>query len=249
MMYYSHNLHFLAAARAAQGRFEDAKKAADQLAANVAPGVGEMPMLEGFLQIPVMMLVRFNRWDDILKLPAPNPKMAISTAVWRYARGCAYAAARDVKNAVNEQMALSSLRKQLPAGASFGLNSAENVLKVAGSVLDARIAAASGDAAASIEHWKKAVEAQDALAYDEPAGWYYPVRESLGAALLKAGKAAEAETVFREDLKRNSRSGRSLFGLLESLKAQNKTSDVEWVRKQFEIAWKDSTVPLQISDL
>jgi hypothetical protein len=130
----------------------------------------------------------------------------------------------------------------------FGtLNSVESVLKVAGAILSARIAAAGGDRAGAIEHWRRAVAAQDALAYDEPPAWYYPVRESLGAALLASGQAAEAESVFREDLRRNARSGRSLFGLMESLKAQKKSSDAEWVRKQVEEAWKAG--PLRVEDL
>ena len=95
---------------------------------------------------------------------------------------------------------------------------------------------------------KRAVSAQDALAYDEPPAWYYPVRESLGAALLANGRGAEAEAVFREDLKRNARNGRSLFGLMESLKAQKKTTDAEWVRKQFEEAWKGAPA-LRVDDL
>ena len=102
-------------------------------------------------------------------------------------------------------------------------NSAAAVLEVAANVLDARIAEAKGDSAAAIASWRKAVEAEDRLAYDEPPGWYYPTRESLGAALLRAGQAAEAEAVFRADLESNPRNGRSLFGLAKSLEAQKKT--------------------------
>src|SRR5436190_204492 len=225
LMYYSHNLHFLVAARAAQGRFEEARKAAAQLVANVSSAVKDMPMLEGFLPTPLFVLLRFHRWGEILKLPAPDAKLAASTAVWHYARGCAFAATGDARNAASEQAALAGIRKQTPADAMFGpLNTAESIFKVADAVLSARIAAAGGDAAGAIEHWKRAVSAQDALAYDEPPAWYYPVRESLGAALLANGRGAEAEAVFREDLKRNARNGRSLFGLMESLKAQKKTT-------------------------
>jgi hypothetical protein len=93
------------------------------------------------------------------------------------------------------------------------------------------------------------VEAQDAQAYDEPPGWYYPVRESLGAALLKSGRAAEAEAVFRADLKRNPRNGWSLFGLLESLRSQKKDADARWVQREFDGGWKDSPIRLRIGDL
>ena len=247
LMYYSHNLHFLAFARMAQGRFEEAKKAADQVAANVAPALKEMPMLEGFSPTPVFVLLRFHRWAEVLKLPAPDPKLTISRTVWHYSRGVAFAASGDAKSAAAEQGAFGEARKRIPADAILSLNSAENVFKVADAVLAAGIAAAGGDSHAAIEHWKKAVEAQDALAYDEPPGWYYPVRESLGAALLKSGQAAEAEAVFRADLKRNPRNGRSLFGLLESLKAQKKTVNAQWVQSEFDSAWKSS--PLRLGDL
>lgn len=248
-MYYSHNLHFLVAARAAQGRFEEARTAAAQLVANVGPGLKDMPMLEGFMPTPIFVLLRFHRWDEIRKLPAPDPKMILSTAIWRFARGCAFAAAGDVKDATAEQSAFTEARKQAPAEAAFGLASAEKVFQVAASVLSARIAAAGGNADAAIGHWRKAAEAQDSLPYDEPPGWYYPVRESLGGALLKTGRAADAEAVFRDDLKRNPRNGRSLFGLLESLKAQKKSAPTQWVQKEFDEAWKDASVRLRIEDL
>jgi len=134
----------------------------------------------------------------------------------------------------------------VPATALYvnGNNSAENVLKLAATVLDARLAA---DRQNSVALWKEATEAQDALIYDEPPPWYYPIRESWGAALLRNGQPAEAEAVFREDLKRNKRNGRSLFGLMESLKAQNKTVDAEWVRKEYGAAWRGE--PLRIEDL
>ena len=90
---------------------------------------------------------------------------------------------------------------------------------------------------------------QDGLAYNEPPDWYYPVRESLGGALLRDGQAAEAEKVFRDDLARNPRNGRSLFGLWQSLKAQNKTADAEWAHTEFEAAWKNADSPLSIGDL
>ena len=115
--------------------------------------------------------------------------------------------------------------------------------------MEARLAMAKKDTAAAIEHFRLAVEAQDKLSYDEPADWFYPVRESLGAALLQNGNAAEAEQVFRADLTKNLRNGRSLFGLMESLKAQKNQIAVEFVRPEFEAAWKNADAPLKIEDL
>jgi tetratricopeptide (TPR) repeat protein len=123
------------------------------------------------------------------------------------------------------------------------------VLGVASHVIEARIAAAQGQRDVAIAHWKKAVEIQDTLNYDEPADWYYPVRESLGAALLTAGKAADAESVFREDLRQNPRNPRSLFGLQEALRAQGKEADATWVDRQFRETWKDADTSLTLAAL
>ena len=124
-----------------------------------------------------------------------------------------------------------------------------HTLLVASHDLDARIAEARKDSTAAIESWRQAVAAEDLLAYDEPAAWQNPMRESLGAALLAAGQPAEAEKVFRADLERNPRNPRSLFGLAESLKAQGKSADAAWVQAQFEAAWKHADTKLSIGDL
>jgi tetratricopeptide (TPR) repeat protein len=120
------------------------------------------------------------------------------------------------------------------------------VLGVASHVVDARIAAAESQKDAAIEHWTKAVAMQDTLNYDEPADWYYPVRESLGAALLAAGKAHEAEAVFRADLQQNPRNPRSLYGLMQALQAQGDASDAAWVEAQFNAAWKNADAKLTL---
>jgi len=116
-------------------------------------------------------------------------------------------------------------------------------------MLDAKLAAATGRTDAAIAAWRRAVAAEDALAYDEPPAWYYPTRESLGGELLRNGQAVEAEVVFREDLKRNPGSGRSLFGLAEALKAQEKDADAAEVLTQFKKAWARADVPATLSSL
>jgi hypothetical protein len=114
----------------------------------------------------------------------------------------------------------------------------------------ARLAAARGDRKAAVNFLRQAVAAEDALAYDEPPGWYHPLsRESLGGALLLDKQYAEADAVFREDLRRNRRNGRSLFGLAESLKAQGKARESELVGREFERAWKAADTRLTIADL
>jgi tetratricopeptide (TPR) repeat protein len=223
LMYYGHNLHFLSAAHAMAGRFAEAKQAADQLAELEAPAVKEMPMVEFFLSTPTFVLLRFQRWNDILQAPAPDPSLPITNVVWHFARCLAHAATGDVEHAESERRAFASAAEALPADALLSAtNKSGPVLRLAVTVLDARIATARGEKKQAITHWRKAVPVQDTLAYDEPPAWYYPVRESLGGALLMDGQYREAEKVFRADLQRNPRNGRSLFGLLESLRAQKR---------------------------
>jgi tetratricopeptide (TPR) repeat protein len=128
-------------------------------------------------------------------------------------------------------------------------NKAKDVLGVPAHAIDARIAAAKGHKDEAVTHWQKAAELQDTLNYSEPADWYYPVRESLGAALLSAGKPAEAEQVFRADLLQNPRNPRSLFGLMESLRAQHRDDDAIWVEKQYKTAWKNADSKLTLLSL
>ncbi len=131
----------------------------------------------------------------------------------------------------------------------FGFSRGADVLELAAASLDARLAERAGDRAGALTHWQRAVAAQDRLSYDEPPDWYYPVRESLGGALLRADRAAEAEAVFRADLERNPRNPRSLFGLAESLAAQKKTADAAWVRAAFESGWREADTRLTLADL
>jgi tetratricopeptide (TPR) repeat protein len=246
LMLYPHNVHFVAVARAAQGRYAEAKAAAEKLAAIATPTVPQMPMAEAWVAAPLFVQLRFQRWDEILAAPAPAPALVAATALWHFGRSAAFGAKRQMEDARKERDQFETARKQVPADALYvnGNNSVENVLKVAASVLEARLAL---DGRSAVGLWEKAVQAQDALIYDEPPPWYYPVRESWGAALLRNGQAAEAEVVFREDLRQNRRNGRSLFGLMESLKAQKRNMDAEWVRREYQAAWKGD--PLRIEDL
>lgn len=247
-MYYNHNLHFAAAAWSMAGNSAEAKKAADQLSASATPLLAEMPMVEAFLTMPAFVSIRFQRWGEVLRIPDPGQKFPILKSVWHYGRVLALIAVRDGKRAQPEKKQFEAARASVPPGAFYGNNSPGDVLTLASLILDARLAWLAGDRTASIETWRKAVAAEDALAYDEPPPWYYPVRESLGAALLRDGRATEAEAVFREDLARNPRNGRSLFGLAEALKVEQRSADATWVERQFAAAWKDADVKLRLED-
>jgi tetratricopeptide (TPR) repeat protein len=251
MMYYCHNLHFLAASDSMGGDFIGAKQAADELADHVGPMLNDMPVAEVYVPTPIFVLVRFHRWDEILRLPPPNPRLAMTTAFWHFARGSAFAAKGQIAMAEAERRILETARTETAAGLGFSFysNKANTFLVLAANILDARISSAQADPARAIQYWEKAVEIEDTLNYGEPPEWFYPVRESLGSALLLNGQAGRAEAVFRADLEQYPRNPRSLFGLLRALEAQKKNADVEEVRREFEAAWKNADSPLQLGDL
>ncbi len=250
LMYHSHNEHFLASAACMEGRYVEAKAAADGLATRLMPHAKTMPMLDSFIMTPFWVDARFGKWDAILAAPEPPKELPSTHVMWRYARTLAFAARGEQEKATAERENFTADAAVFPADANLGkFNPSKDLLALAAQVLDARVAMARGSKEEAVAHWQKAVELQDALNYHEPPDWYYPVRESLGGALLTAGKALEAEAVFREDLRRNPRNPRSLFGLMQSLKAQQKDADVAWVQKQFEAAWKNADTELQLADL
>jgi tetratricopeptide (TPR) repeat protein len=243
-MYYAHNLHFILYARSMQGRRADALKAADTLAAAVAPMAEAMPeMAEVFEFIPKFALLRFNEWDKVLALRKPKDVQKISTALWHFARTLAYAGKKDKTAAAKERAEFESARKAVKPDADWGQSKAAPVLEMAAEILAAKI---QGD---EIAHLTKAVAIQDAFTYDEPPAWYYPLRESLGVALLRAGNAGEAEKIFREGARRIPKNGRMLFGLMQSLKAQNKQEESTWVQKEYEAAWSKADVKLTLEEM
>jgi tetratricopeptide (TPR) repeat protein len=251
MMYYCHNLHFLAASYGMEGDFAHAKQAADELVAHVGPMLHDMPFTEMYAPYPIFVLLRFHRWDEVLKFPSPSLSLAMTTAFWHFARGSAFAAKNQIAMAEAERTVLETARKQTPADQEFSTfsNKARTFLEVAENVLDARIAAAKGDHERAINYWEKGVEIEDKLYYGEPPEWFYPVRESLGAALLLNGLAEQAEKVFRTDLEQYPRNPRSLFGLLKALETQKKLDAAEAVRREFEAAWKNAGTTLTLTDL
>lgn len=249
MMYYNHNIHFLASANALKGRYADSIKAARELEANVAPHLKAMPMLEMFRPYPIIAQVRFNRWDEILKEPKPDAALKITTGFWHYARGSAYAATNQAANAEAELKALQALVKTISADAPMGNNLAVNVMKVADLALAGRIAFARGDTQAAFGLLNRAAAAEDETSYNEPADWDLPVREVLGGLLLSSGDYAAAEKAFRDELKKHPRNGRALFGLAESLKQQGNKLSAQMVSREFEQAWKDADTKLTIEGL
>jgi len=250
-MYRSHNVHFLAAAAMMDGEYDVALSASKDLDARANRMIPDMPMAEAFKPYQLFVQLRFGHWDDVLAAP-PAPENLKGLALFtHYARGVAFAAKGNAAQAEAERSAMESFYKQIPPGPAFGMtyNDWSTLHDLAAHTLNARIAAARQDSAAAIQEWRAAVDVQDHMNYDEPADWYYPVRESLGAALLAGGDAAAAEKVFREDLDGdNRRNPRSLFGLWSALQAQHKDADAQWVKSAFQSAWKGSPDALRLAD-
>lgn len=246
--YYCHNLHFILRARTEQGLYTDARQATDLLVTQAADGAASMPdMGDYYLPNRLFLLLRFARWDDVLAEPAPDSRMIMTAALRHYARGLAYAGKGDRAKSMEEQQAFSAARAAIPQQTMFLFNPADKIMNIAALVLEARLAT---DANSAIPIWRRAVEAQDALSYDEPPAWYYWLRQSLGAALLRSGRAAEAEAVFREGLRRVPRNPRLLFGLWKCLEAQERSSDAGWVQRELAASWRggDPASSLRIED-
>jgi tetratricopeptide (TPR) repeat protein len=234
------------------GNYAEAHKAAAMLAEHVGPYVKDVPPLEGFMTVPLAVEVRFQKWDGILNLPQPNAAMKTTTIYWHFARGMALAAEGKLAEAEAEHRIVREAAEKTPPDQVFAMpvnNKTKDVLTIAANVLGAKIAVAKQDSTSAVAMLRRAVAIQDSLNYDEPPDWFYPVRESLGAVLLLSGNATEAEKVFREDLERNPRNPRSLFGLSEALRAQNRAYDAQFVDKQFQSNWKGADIKLKVADL
>ncbi len=244
VMYYGHNLQFESAAAMFSGNFAEARAAATRTVELVDPIADEMAMVEPYAAQDLAVLVRFGRWDEVVAAKAPKPTRTIQTALYHFARGAALAGLGKSDEAAAELRALEQAAAKIPGDAVVGpANSAAVVAAVAIADLAARVAEARGDLPGAIAGFTRAVAAEDRLGYNEPPDWLLPERERLGVTLLKAGKAADAEAVFRADLVKHVDNPRSLFGLWRSLEAQKKYMATE-TRERFEKAWAAADVTL-----
>lgn len=249
MMYYNHNIHFLSCASAMNGNYAEAIKQAQILESNVRPHLKMMPMLEMFSPYPIVTLVRFRKWDEIMKYPAPSAEMRITGGFLNFARGMALANSAKTDDAKKELAALREKIKAIPADTGFGNSTAHGVLKVAEELLAGEIALSNGENKAAIESFRKAAASEDIVNYNEPPDWDIPVREWLGRALLTDGQFAEAEKVYRAEIAKHPRNGRALFGLAESLRKQGKTDSAAMVQREFEKSWEKADTKLAVEDL
>ena len=249
LAYYPHNHHFLAFAATLAGKSALAIAAAKRTAATTPARVAkQVPFLEPYLHYTYLTLVTFGRWDELLAMPLPPVDLAYSRGMAQYARGVALAATRRFAEA---QAALDTLKRIAKSGtrgyAAAGWTTPGTNLQIATHALLGEIAARRGALEEGIAHFREAMKIEDDQLYTEPPDWYYPIRHSLAAVLLRGGRAVEAERLYREDLKRFPENGWSLFGLAQALRAQGKSAEAADVDARFARAWAGTDVTLTAS--
>jgi len=251
LAYYPHNIHFLWDSATMEGRSQVAIAAARKTASSIPTDAWrDVSLLHQFLVTPLFAYTRFGEWDLVLNEPRPPEDSLFWTGVWYYARGLAYTATGKLDEATRE---LNRLREIAGYDSlegyrvTFSRNGAKAILDLAAVVLAGELSAKRGDYDIAIARLHRGVLLEDNLIYNEPPDWHVPVRQSLGAVLLSAGRAAEAEAIYWQDLERNRENGWSLFGLMESLRAQGKEEQAAAVEKRFRKAWKRSDVTLTAS--
>jgi tetratricopeptide (TPR) repeat protein len=244
MMYYPHNVHFRSFSAAMEGRRDDALESAHKVAAGISSEMmHHMPMLEGIAAAPFFQMVRFERWDELLAAPAPAREQRYLTALHHWARGVALATLRRPADAAAEARRLDAILAKTPEGQlATQVNTGKRMLGIASNHLHGEIAAAQGRMDEAVRRMRAAVALEDGATYMEPPDWFTPVRSSLGATLLRADRAREAELVFEEDLKRHPENGWSLRGLAASLERQGKQHEADAVRARQARAWARADV-------
>ena len=236
-------------AASAEGRSQTAIEAGRKVASKIGDEMlDKLPILAGFRVVPWYALTRFAKWDEMLAEPAPPERFVYLTGTWHYARGLAFVGKGQLAEAEKE---LAEVRRiagdkalEVPL---FSPNMAAAIFAAAPEVLSGEIAAKRKDYDAAITHLERAVRLEDGLVYTEPSEWHYPPRQSLGAVLLAAGRAKEAETVYWDDLSRNPDNGWSLFGLAQALRAQGREDEAKGIDARFLKAWSHADVKLTAS--
>ncbi|CAN5481824.1 hypothetical protein BH10PLA2_BH10PLA2_17170 [soil metagenome] len=250
-LYMSHNFHMLTFAAMMEGRSELALKTIRDMVAAVPKewvAVKENAAIaDGFLSMPLEVLKRFGRWDDILKEPEPPETFPIARAMRHYNRGVAFAAKGKVTEARESQLQLQAAAKLVPAEATFGNNKATDMLAIADQMLAGEILFREGKLKEAITALESAVAREDKLRYSEPPDWFVPARHALGAILLRDKQLGAAESAYREDLRRWPDNGWSLHGLAQTLELQGKTAEAAKVKEQFNQIWKRADVKIQSS--
>lgn len=250
-LYMVHNHHMLAFASMMEGNGEVAMKAARQVVESVPPEElkRSAAMLDPYMGAIYDTYKRFGRWDDMLAAPAPPKILPITTALWRFNRGVAYAAKGDLKGAEREQQAFLAAARNLPDDAVMAINPAAAIMEIAQHFLAGEMAFRRGSIDESVAQLRQAIALEDELLYMEPPEWVQPVRHTLGAVLLTAGRHKEAEEVYRQDLQKWPENGWSLYGLSRCLRAAGQSAEAAKVEARFQKVWSRPDVPIESSCL
>ncbi|MFI5169518.1 MAG: hypothetical protein ACHQM7_04075 [Vicinamibacterales bacterium] len=246
MAYYPHNIHFLWFAATADGRGQLAIDSARKTASKVSDELLEqLPLLGSFRIVPWYALTRFGRWDEMLAEPAPAAKFKYVKGVWHYTRGLAFLGKQQLEDAERELAELRAIAADPALNyAMFSPNTAAAILAIAPEVLAGELLARRKEYDKAVAHLDRAVRLEDSLVYTEPSEWHYPPRHALGAVLLAAGRAKEAEAVYWDDLRRSPENGWALLGLTQAQRDQGKSDEAAATQTRFEKAWTRSDVKL-----
>jgi tetratricopeptide (TPR) repeat protein len=248
VVYTAHNFQFLAYSAAMAGRKAETIAAVDRSRQAASDRMLlEMPGMDWYVAESYAARVRFGLWNEILALPRPNPKLAGLMGGYLYGRAVALTATGRLQEGRSTLKELKQLAETVPVDAAAGQNTIRAVLAVAIPIVEARIAVVEQRPNDAVSQLRRAVTAEDQLAYDEPDDWFFPTRHLLGAELLRMGRASEAERVYREDLAQFPANGWSLYGLGVSLRAQGRVDEALRVEKQLEQAWSLSDIKLTAS--
>jgi tetratricopeptide (TPR) repeat protein len=248
-MYMVHNAHMLAYSAMMAGREAEAMAAARAMWANVPADVLESvaPYIDLWMTSVYDVQKRFGRWDEILAEPEPPSFLPITTAVWRAHRAIACAAKKDFAGAEREHEAFREAKAALPEESVFGDDPTHRILEVSDHFIAGEIALQREDWDTAAEMLERAVVVEDELSYGEPPQWLQPTRHTLGAVYLKAGRPADAERVYREDLAKWRGNGWSLYGLSRALDAQGRPEEASLVRAEHHAAWAEADAPTTTS--
>ncbi|MCH7726699.1 MAG: hypothetical protein IH991_09500 [Planctomycetes bacterium] len=236
--YRIHNYHFLVYGAMFDGQSELALSTARELQKQVPVELlkKQTDSFDAFMPMPFHVFVRFGRWEKILKEPEPAEYLPMSRSIRHYARALAYSVTGRIGEAETEQTAFKLAKASVPESSILFNNTSLSILCVAEEMMAGEIAYRKGKSEVAFKHLREAVRLDDAMNYDEPWAWMQPARHALGALLLESGRVAEAEKVYRADLKRHPKNPWALHGLAESLAAQDKPTEAAKFKKQFKIA-------------
>jgi tetratricopeptide (TPR) repeat protein len=236
--YYRHNLHFLWASLAMEGRNVEAMKAARDVAATITvEEASKDRSKEFYLPTPIFSMIRFGRWEELLKEPAPPKGLRLMDGMWRLGRGLALVATGRLPGGEGEHVVLAGLTKQIRRDRTTEEKTQRALLKIAERILSGEIAARRQRYDEAIRLFEEAIRMEEALPYSEPPLWPLSVRHHLGAVLLLADRPAEAEAVYHADLLRHPDNGWALTGLIQSLEAQQKDDQAAVAEDRFKKAW------------